>query len=57
MMNHAGGWMWGGMGGGMWFWTVGGALMVVLVFVVFKVLYSKKSRHQDSLVERTKNHE
>lgn len=32
-MNQTGGWM-GGMGGGMWLWTVIGVLVVVLLVVV-----------------------
>jgi uncharacterized membrane protein len=45
MMNHTDGWMnnWAGgaMGGGMWIWTVFGALVVVLLVVVI-INQSKK---------------
>ena len=40
MMNHADGWMGGWTGGGMWFWTVIGILVGVLLFFVIKL--SKK---------------
>jgi len=36
-MNHAGGWM----GGGMWIWTVIGVLVVVLLVVVINKLLKK----------------
>jgi hypothetical protein len=32
-MNHSDGWMYGGMDGGMWIWTVLGVLVVVLLVV------------------------
>jgi hypothetical protein len=34
LMNHTFGWMNGGMGGGMWVWTVITVLVVVLLVVV-----------------------
>lgn len=34
MMNNTGEWMSGWLGGGMWIWTVIGALVVVLLVVV-----------------------
>jgi hypothetical protein len=37
MMNHADGWM----GGGMWVWTVVGVLVVVLLVVVISKLSKK----------------
>jgi uncharacterized membrane protein len=41
MMNHSGGWMNGGSGGGMWLWPVIGMLVVILLVVaIFKM--SKK---------------
>ena len=41
-MNHTG-WMNGGMGGGMWFWTVIGVQLVVLLVVVITKLSNKGS--------------
>ena len=38
MMNYTNGWM----GGGMWFWTVIGVLVVVLLVVVITKLSNKK---------------
>lgn len=38
-MNHTNGWM----GGGMWLWTVIGALVVVLLVVLINKLSNKKS--------------
>ncbi len=43
MMNHAGEWMSGWMGGGMWIYTVIGALLVVLLTVVIIKLSNKRS--------------
>ena len=40
MMNHADGWM-GGLGGGMWIWTVIGVLVVVLLVVAIIKLPKK----------------
>ena len=37
MMNHADGWM----GGGMWLWTVIGVLVVVLLVVAISRLFKK----------------
>ncbi|MDW7710178.1 MAG: hypothetical protein SCH98_06855 [Deferrisomatales bacterium] len=41
MMNQTGGWMVGGMGGGMWLWGVIGVLVVVLLVVVITKLSKK----------------
>jgi uncharacterized membrane protein len=41
MMNHAGGWMSGGMGGGFWIWTVIGVLVVVLLVVAIAKISKK----------------
>jgi uncharacterized membrane protein len=40
MMNQTDGWM-GGWGGGMWIWTVIGALVVVLLVVAINKLSKK----------------
>jgi len=40
MMNNTNGWM-GGMGGGMWVWTVVGILVVVLLVVAIRKLSKK----------------
>ena len=37
MMNHAGGWM----GGGMWIWTVIGVLVVVLLVILINKVSRK----------------
>ncbi|MFA7299439.1 MAG: hypothetical protein WC053_02730 [Sideroxydans sp.] len=34
MMDYTNGWMNGSMGGGMWMWSVIGALVIVLLVVV-----------------------
>ena len=41
MMNHGDGWMGGGVGGGMWLWTVIGVVVVVLLVVVVGTLSKK----------------
>jgi uncharacterized membrane protein len=41
MMNHTNGWMSGWMGGGMWIWTLIGALAVVLLVTVITRLSKK----------------
>jgi hypothetical protein len=41
MMNFTDGWMSGGMGGGMWIWTVFGVLVVILLAVLI-IKLSKK---------------
>ena len=43
MMNHTYGWMDGGMGGGIWIWTVIAVLVVVLLVVVINKVSNKKS--------------
>ena len=43
MMNHTFGWMDGGMGGGIWIWTVIAVLVVVLLVVVINKVSNKKS--------------
>src|ERR1035441_139001 len=42
MMNHTYGWMDGGMGGGIWIWTVIAVLVAVLLVVVINKLSNKK---------------
>lgn len=42
MMNQTNGWMSSGwMGGGMWSWTVGGILVIVLLVVIINKLFKK----------------
>jgi uncharacterized membrane protein len=41
MMNHTDGWMNGWPGGGMWLWTVIGAVVVVLLVVAISRLSKK----------------
>ena len=43
MMNHTYGWMDGGMGGGIWIWTVIAVLVVVLLVVVINKVSNKRS--------------
>lgn len=38
MMNHADGWMAGGMAGEIWIWTVIGLLIGILLYVMIKLL-------------------
>jgi hypothetical protein len=40
-MNHTDGWMGGWAGGGMWFWTVIGVLVVALLVVAVTKLPKK----------------
>jgi predicted PurR-regulated permease PerM len=37
-MNHTGGWMGGGMVGGIWFWTVIGLLVGIMLYAMIKLL-------------------
>ena len=41
IMNHGDGWMGGGVGGGMWLWTVIGVVVVVLLVVAVTKLSKK----------------
>ena len=41
MMNQTGGWMGGWAGGGMWVWTVIGALVIILLVVAINILANK----------------
>lgn len=41
MHNNTNGWMNSGMGGGMWFWTVIGVLVVVLLGVLITKVSKK----------------
>ena len=43
MMNHSYRWMNGGMGGGMWLWTVIGVLVAVLLVVSIAKMSKTKS--------------
>ena len=41
MMNHTQGWMTGGMGAGVWIWTVIGVLVVILLAALISKLSKK----------------